>query len=155
MKYLIFNKKGRVSSWQNDVLRERTISDNTERRGGGLFLLQRSNMEISGKIFIYNGYVKDGGAIYLNNCHDIRIHDCLFLCNIAKWGGGIYVEKSRNIEMRCNVFLFNFALRDGGAISISHSDKISLDENYFLGNISLRRNRNVDIFHCTNVKEKY
>lgn len=153
MRHLIFNRKGTISSWQGDVLGEGAISDHAEKRGGGLFLLDQSNMEICGKIFICNGYVKDGGAIYLNNCHDILIHDCIFLFNVAKWGGGIYMEKSRNIEIRRNTFLFNFALRDGGAISISHSDNVLLYENYYLGNISLRRNKNVDILHSTEVKQ--
>jgi hypothetical protein len=63
------------------------------------------------------------------------------------------MEKSRNIEIRRNTFLFNFALRDGGAISISHSDNVLLYENYYLGNISLRRNKNVDILHSTEVKQ--
>lgn len=153
MGNIFFNKTGTLSSWKNDVLQVGT-SDCLEKRGGGLFFLHKSHEEIRGKIFVGNGYVKDGGGIYLNDCRNICIRDCIFLFNTAKWGGGIYVEKCRNIEICNNIFLFNFALRDGGAVSISHSHDILLRSNYFLANISLRKNRNIDILRSTGILEE-
>ena len=67
MKFF-FGKRGVYSYWKfNKVL----LGGNIEKRGGGIFLLEKNNLTISNSVFIFNGFVKDGGGIYLNNCTNI------------------------------------------------------------------------------------
>ena len=102
MRRIIFKKIGEYSYWENDQLKIGKEETENEKRGGGLFLLNRQDKTIANYIFILNGIVKDGGGIYLNNCKHITITNCLFVLNYAKWGGGIYVEKSSEISLSEN-----------------------------------------------------
>lgn len=77
--------------------------------------------------------------MYLYSCRRVEISRCLFILNCAKWGGGIYIEKSEEILVRKNVFIGNFALRDGGAISVSHSSDVTLECNRMLANFARRQ----------------
>jgi len=36
-----------------------------ERRGGGLFLFKQRNVKLSNSLFLFNGYTKDGGGLYI------------------------------------------------------------------------------------------
>lgn len=144
-------KNGTYSYWTNDSIKIGRQAPRNEKRGGGLFWLDRNNETIANRVFFLNGMVKDGGAIYLHNCRNTTIKKCLFILNFAKWGGGIYLEKCSNISVVDNLFLLNFAVRDGGAISVSHSEKITLINNRFWSNLSFGSNPKIDLFKSADI----
>jgi hypothetical protein len=103
-------------------------------------------------VFALNGWVKDGGALYLYRCSEVVIQKCLFLMNCAKWGGGLYLERCTGIVVKSNIFMFNAAVRDGGAASVSHSDCVTFDRNLWFGNLALRRSHSIDIHKSTGIR---
>ena len=142
-RHILIGKRGVNSHWHENTL---ILNPKCrEHRGGGIFITNKREFKIYNFLFFFNGYVKDGGGLYLYNCEDIIMENNVFVLNFAKWGGGIYVERSSKILIKNNVFILNFALRDGGAISISNSTDIVLQNNKYYLNIALRRNRDCDI----------
>jgi hypothetical protein len=139
-------RRGRRSKWIDDTL---IFDIGKERRGGGNFVSSRTNLEVVKRLFIMNGPVKDGGGLYLHDCHNVLIINCMFLFNTAKWGGGLYLERCTNINVQNCAFIGNFALRDGGAVSVSHSQDIIFENNLLLLNAARRHSANYDTFHST------
>lgn len=141
--------KGTASHWSGDRL---DSSAGHERRGGGYFYSHETGLSIIKRTFWLNGPVKDGGGLYLYDCRDAIIANCVFMMNSAKWGGGVYLEKCRDITLQGNLFIGNFALRDGGAASISHSDGILLKHNVCILNLALRSSPSYDIHRSSRVR---
>lgn len=140
--------RGRPSYWKdNDLI----SGQGSERRGGGHYVEHAVGARVHRRVFMLNGPVKDGGALYLYNCRNVEVMNCLFLLNCAKWGGGVYLEKCSNVTIYNNIFAGNFAYRDGGAISASYSREIHIYRNVTLLNIAFRSHPSYDIFHCTEV----
>lgn len=118
-----------------------------------MFLSHETGVSFWRKIFLLNGPVKDGGGIYLYDCHDVTIARCIFLLNFAKWGSGVYLEKCSRVRLRNNLFIGNCAIRDGGAVSVSHSDSIAFERNMAVLNLAFRSSPAYDIFHSTRVRK--
>lgn len=72
--------KGTASHWHGDALR---CEAGHERRGGGLFLSHETGVSFRRKIFFLNGPVKDGGGIYLYDCHDVTIARIVRACSMG------------------------------------------------------------------------
>jgi parallel beta-helix repeat protein len=138
--------RGTASHWSADVLSSGT---GRERRGGGRFYSRETGISVPREIFWLNGPVKDGGGLYLYDCHNVIIANCIFIMNFAKWGGGVYLEKCSGVTLQDNLFIGNFALRDGGAVSISHSTDILLKRNACIFNLALRSFPSYDIHHSS------
>ncbi len=137
-----FYGRGTEAGWDGDTL---VLGPSKERRGGGQLFHGQSHFAIRHRLYWQNGFVKDGGGVYLYDCHDVQILDNLFLANVAKWGGGLYLERCTNVVISHNWFVLNGAIRDGGAMSISESRDIVVGLNHFLLNWALRTGPECDI----------
>ncbi len=140
--------RGRCSEWGDDTLR---FDRGRERRGGGAVFAGRSDLKVTGHWFFLNGPVKDGGGMYLYDCHRVEITDCVFVLNLAKWGGAIYLERCSDVLIQGNIFVANLARRDGGAVSVSFSRRVTLSRNRTAFNAALRRDHRYDLHKCSNV----
>lgn len=144
--------RGQVS--QYDDKGTLLINKGIDTRGGIYFFTGQSGIWIRREIFAFNRVSKDGGAVFFYNCQDILVEDCIFICNSAKWGGAMYFEKCRDIVLRNNKFILNLAIRDGGAVSFSHSSNIRvLDGNIYLGNKAFRSSSDIE-FHYSQCADK-
>ncbi len=86
-----------------------------------------------------------GGAMYINEAHDIDLTGCDFTRNTSEYGGALYIYRSSEIEVRDCKFFDNCAFprhnkqAPGGACFVSNSHDVVFRETEFVKNRALGR----------------
>ena len=87
---------------------------NTAKYGGAIYVTAESNLTLNASIFICN-IARDGGGIYASESN-LTLSDNMFSGNTAGNGGAMYVTAESSVTISDNAFTHNRAVGDGGAI---------------------------------------
>ena len=100
--------------------------------GGAIYSLERNNTIILNECNFYNNYALYGGAIFTAFA-DLKITDCQFVNNTAKYYGGAIYQIYGNMSLSDSIFSLNNA-NDGGAIYIFSKNGFEIEKNSFINN---------------------
>jgi hypothetical protein len=119
------------------------IIDNTAGTGGGVHVSTGSYREgptILRCLFSGNIAWESGGAVHQKPRIDIVIGDCVFRDNLAKVGGGVYIEDVAASIWNC-VFEQNTAGMDGAGLYVDAGDPdpIEITNCTFVANFAVER----------------
>ena len=117
------------------------------------------NLKICENIFLnklkFDGNIAEfGGAAYLIDIYEIKIINCIFLNNRAKFGADLYVFKDNSFK------IFNFLMKLnkfskilGTSINALNLDLIKIIETEFIGIQNLSINDSIQFLKILNAKE--
>ena len=94
--------------------------------------MERNNTIILNECNFYNNYALYGGAIFTAFA-DLKITDCQFVNNTAKYYGGAIYQIYGNMSLSDSIFSLNNA-NDGGAIYIFSKNGFEIEKNSFINN---------------------
>ena len=107
-----------------------TFTENTALFGGGLSILDKSNVTLSGIYFIKNNVKDVGGAIYANQSIVRFIEKNTFSSNSADLeGGGIYCVQCTLTSLAAIDFIDNYGSTTGGAFILRYAKASFYDIN--------------------------
>ncbi len=124
-------------------LANNTISDNTltgteqPRIGGGIALLNSSNIALTGNTVTGNGQARDGGGLYIEDCIGVTVASGTVNGNTASlFGGGAAVEHSTALVDGVD-FLGNSSAVIGGGLSVMDTSLVVVSGSSFVSNTGM------------------
>ena len=100
--------------------------------GGAIYSFGQNNSLILKNCSFYNNYALYGGAVFAANA-DLKITDCHFVNNTAKYYGGAIYQIYGNMSLTESEFDKNHA-NEGGAIYVFSKNDFSIEGNNFINN---------------------
>lgn len=100
--------------------------------GGAIYSFSQNNSLILKNCNFYNNYALYGGAVFAANA-DLKITDCHFVNNTAKYYGGAIYQIYGNMSLAESEFDKNHA-NEGGAIYVFSKNDFSIEGNNFINN---------------------
>lgn len=106
----------------------------TDSCGGAIYAFGQNNTLILENCNFYNNYALYGGAVFAANA-DLKITDCQFINNTARFYGGAIYQIYGNMTLTGSRFNENRA-NDGGAIFVFSNNDFSIEDNNFINNFA-------------------
>lgn len=102
--------------------------------GGAIYSFDKNNTVILSNCKFYDNHALYGGAIFTANA-DLKVTDCQFVNNTAKYYGGAIYQIYGNMSLTGSEFDENSA-NEGGAIFIFSKNGFSIEDNLFANNFA-------------------
>lgn len=133
-------------NFSNSTAMETSISGTS--CGGAIYSFDKNSTLILNNCSFQNNYALYGGAIFTANA-DLKITDCNFINNTAKYYGGAIYKIYGNMSLCDSEFDGNKA-NDGGAVFIFSKNGFLIDNNLFKNNIANNSAGAIYAFHNEN-----
>ena len=117
------------------------VNNNALKNGAAMYVNNATYINLTSILILNNRAESDGGGMVSENVKNCLIMDSYFKNNHGKYGGGMWLYKTRNVVITQSILIGNIA-HEGGCVYIDNDEHmcvVTIQNTKFLNNVAMKQ----------------